>query len=113
MAIVLVKNKLLAKDFQKARKDYQSYVKITVDLEKKIVTLGGEYHADAEKLLLEQGSKQENIWGGGLNLETGNFETNAIINLRAGRNDSPEILDPLVRKNFLALAKKILKEYVR
>lgn len=112
MAIVLIKNKLSEKDFQKAKEDYKGYVKITADLEKKVVALGGEYHADAEKLLLEQGSKQENIWGGGLNLETGSFETNAIINLRPGQNDSPEILDPLKRKKFLTLAEKVLKDYV-
>ncbi len=113
MVIILVKNKISARDFQKAKEDYQSYVKITIDIEKKVVALGGEYHADAEKLLLEQGSKQEAIWGGGLNLETRRFETNAIINLRPRRNDSTEILDPSKRKKFLLLARKILKEHVR
>jgi len=46
-----------------------------------------------------------------LNLETRNFETNAIINLRKG-NDSTEILDPETRKKFLRIAKRVLKDYV-
>ncbi|HEY4474598.1 MAG TPA: hypothetical protein VJC06_01600 [Candidatus Paceibacterota bacterium] len=44
-------------------------------------------------------------------METGNFEANAIINLRRG-NDSTEILDPVVRKKFLKIAKKVFKVYV-
>lgn len=112
MAIVIIEKSLNKEDFKRARENYQTYIKITIDLEKEILALGGEYHADAEKMLLARGSKQENIWGGGVNLETGQFETNAIINLKVGRNDSTEILDPPKRKKFLTLSKKILKKYV-
>jgi hypothetical protein len=51
MAIVLVKNTLSLADFQKACKDYQSYLKITIDIEQEAIALGGEYHVDAEKIL--------------------------------------------------------------
>lgn len=112
MAIVVVKNNLSSKDFEKAREDYQSYIKLTIDLENEIVVLGGEYHADAERMLLEKGLKQEDIWGGGFNLETKQFETSAIINLRAGKNDSTEILDSQKKEKFLKIARRILKEYV-
>lgn len=113
MAIILVENKPSKEDFQKAKEDYESYIKLTIDIERQIVALGGEYHTDAEKLLLDQGLNQENIWGGGVNLETKQFETNAIINLRPGRNDSTEILDPKTREKFLMIAKRVLKDYVR
>lgn len=113
MAIIIVKDTFSKEDFQKAREDYESYIKLTVDIQRRIVALGGEYHTDAEKLLLGQGSKQEDIWGGGINLETKQFETNAIINLRPGKNESTEILDPKIREKFLVIAKKILKNHVR
>lgn len=112
MAVVLVENKLLEKDFNKAKEDYQSYIKITIDITGEVVALGGEFHADAEKVLLENGSLQENIWGGGVNLETKQFETNAIINLKPGKNESTEILNPQIREKFLLIAKKVLQEYV-
>lgn len=112
MAIVIVKDKVSKEDFEKAKEDYQTYIKITIDLENKIVALGGEYHADAEKLLLAKGSKQKDVWGGGVNLETKQIETNAIINLRPGKNDSPEILDGKTRKKFIKIAKKVLKDDV-
>jgi len=113
MAVVIVKNKLSEKDFQEAKKDYQSYIKLTIDIEQEIIALGGEYHADAEKILLEQGSKQGDIWGGGLNLETKQLEANAIINIRPGRNESAEILEPKIREKFFEIAKKFLGKYVK
>jgi len=113
MSVVIVKDNISRQEFEEARRDYETYIKITADLERGIVALGGEYHADAEAVLLEQGSHQEDIWGGGVNLETGQFETNAIVNLRAGKNDSTEILDPKKRERFLELARKILADYVK
>lgn len=112
MAIVIVKDRVSRKEFEKAKEDYQTYIKITVDLKKEAVALGGEYHADAEALLLKQGSKQKNIWGGGVNLETKRIETNAIINLRPRENESAEILDKKIRKKFIKIIKKVLKGYV-
>jgi len=44
-------------------KPYQSMIKFVVDIDRKLLALGGEMHADAEKLLLENGSRQENLWG--------------------------------------------------
>jgi len=113
MLIVIVKNHLSKQEFEEARRDYETYIKITIDLVSEVVALGGGYNADAEKLLLADGSRQDDIWGGGVNLETGQFETNAIINLRTGKNDSTEILDPAKRKRFLALARKVLVDYVK
>lgn len=113
MPIIIVKGNLSKQEFEEARRDYEAYIKITVDLEREAVVLGGEYHADAEKMLLEQGSLQDNIWGGGVNLETRQFETNAIVNLRVGKNDSTEILDPEKRTKFLGLARRVLSDYVK
>lgn len=111
MAIVLVRDRLSEEEFRAAKQNYGSYIKITLDLEFGVAALGGEYHADAEKLLLEKGLKSPNIWGGGINLETKKFETNAIINLKPGVNESTEILNPETRKKFLKIAKNILKVY--
>lgn len=113
MAVVSVAGKLSRQEFEEARRDYETYIKITIDLEREVVALGGEYHADAEKALLAQGSRQDDVWGGGVNLETRQFETNAMVNLRPGKNDSTEILDSKKRSKFLELARKILADYVK
>ena len=38
-------------------------VKLVIDVEKEIIGIGGELHADAETLLLEHGSNQTDLWG--------------------------------------------------
>ena len=54
------------------------------------------------------GSKQEDILGGGINLGTKVFATNALINMRPRFNQSAEILNEKKRLIFLKIAKKYL-----
>ena len=109
MAIVIVEEKPTKEDIVKARKEFPQYIKITADLEQEIIAIGGEYHADAEKILVEKyNSQRSNIWGGGYNITLDIFEVNAIINLHPGINDSTDILDPDIRNRFLELVKKVL-----
>lgn len=64
MEIKVVQGKITIselEEFAKAR--FGDMVKAVIDLEKGIMAIGGELHADEEALLLEQESKQENLWG--------------------------------------------------
>lgn len=106
--IIILTKKATSQDLKKASEDYKTYIKITIDIVKEIVAIGGEYHADAEKLLLAQGSSQKNIWGGGLDLVLKRFETNAMINLRPQQNSSTEILDEKIRAKFLKICHKMI-----
>lgn len=42
---------------------FGNMVKAVVDVERRIMALDGELHADEEALLLESGSRQESLWG--------------------------------------------------
>lgn len=110
MAVVVVKNKLSKKDLDQALEDYSNYIKITIDIVREIVAIGGEYHADAEDILIkEHNCKQKDIWGGGYNTDTKAFETGAMINMRPfDENSSMEILESETRSKFLEIAKKAL-----
>lgn len=100
-------NKVTLVDLHKAKKDYGDYVKVTVDVVNGRITIGGQWHADGEKLLTEIGSKQSDIWGGGINLLTNKVETFALINLRPkDENDSQEILNSEIRKKFIETVKQ-------
>jgi len=104
MIIVLTDKALTKKDVQKAREEYAGYIKITADLKKGLVALGGEYHADAEEILVKKyGCRSVDIWGGGYSVNLAKFEVNAILNIKPGINDSPDILDPRIREAFLRL----------
>lgn len=110
MSVTILKENISKDDLNKARENYHDYIKITVDFAQEIIALGGEYHADAEKILIEKyGSKQQDIWGGGYNINLDKVETNAIINIRQPINDSTEIINPEIRQKFLELVGLRLK----
>jgi hypothetical protein len=99
---------LSLEEISSLEKESGDYLKLTIDVENGWLVAGGELHADGEKLLLEKGSKQDNIWGGGINLSGKQIDTVAIINLRPRlNNDNLEILNLQIREKFL----NIVKEY--
>jgi hypothetical protein len=76
-------------------------VKLVVDTRRRIVGIGGELHADAEQLLLEDGSQQADLWGANYYPGRGPddcLEYTALINIRPSQdNPSMEILEPAIR----------------
>ena len=108
--IIILTEKATKEDLKSATKEFGDYIKIVADLEKEIVAIGEKFHADAEKVLIENGSEQKNLWGGGLDLHSGRVDFQAIINIRPNQNnDSMEILDPEIRKVFQQISEKFLK----
>ena len=78
MAVVLVKNSVSEAERKMASEDYGEYVKVVVDLSTGVTVIGGEWHADGEKKLLAQGSRQDDLWNGGVDLQSGRVETIAL-----------------------------------
>jgi hypothetical protein len=78
-------------------------MKIVVDVEKGVVGADAEMHADLEKVLLENGSRQEDLWGANLyplrkRTDMDFLEFMALINIRpACGNRSMEITDQKIR----------------
>lgn len=77
-------------------------VKVVVDINRRIVAMGGELHSDAEAVLLDDGSKQADLWGANImmDLPSGkNIEYNSLINIRPSQqNRSRDIQDPAIRE---------------
>jgi len=77
-------------------------VKANVDVERQILIVGMSLHVDGERGMLEDGSKQANIWGINLHVEqygTDDFvEFDSMINLRPGQgNRSRGVDDATIR----------------
>lgn len=67
-------------------------------------------HYEGEKILLSQGSKQSDIWGGGIDTETKEIDYNSFINIRPqDNNPSNDILDIKLRKRYEELTKFFFK----
>lgn len=96
------------KQIRELKYKYGIHLKLTADLENEWLVGGCELHADGEKLLLESGSKQINIWGGGIDLINKEVDTTAVLNYRPKLNNkSMEILDPEIRNKFILIVKNI------
>jgi len=108
--LLIVRAKIDSEIRQKIAEDLKGYIKVVVDVRRKVLAAGGEKHADGERLLLEDGSLQEDLWGAGLDLETGEMDFDSLINLRPTQNRSREILDEEIREKAAAIIQALLKD---
>jgi len=64
MNIKIIDKKIADEElYEIAKEFYGDMVKGVVDIEREILAIGGEYHMDANTILIENGSKQKNVWG--------------------------------------------------
>ena len=93
---------------------FEDMVKYVVDVERGVVGLGGDMHADAEQLLLEDGSRQADLWGANYYPGRGRegcVEYTSLINIRpAAGNRSMEIQDPALRERVRDLTWALVGE---
>ena len=107
--LLIIRKKATQDEISRMAEDFDGYIKVVVDVGQEILAGGGERHFDGEKKLLEEGSRQENLWGGGLDTDTKETDYNSVINLRPAQgNPSRDILAEDVRKKFDAIVKKLL-----
>ncbi|MCL1851238.1 MAG: DUF5674 family protein [Bacteroidetes bacterium] len=82
-------------------------VKAVVDIEKEVLILDAELHADMEALLLENGSEQENLWGINLypDMDGEDFiEFDSMINIKPRQgNRSRGVEDVNVRNRIIEI----------
>lgn len=88
---------------------FGSYIKVAVDIERGILAGGGELHADCEKVLLEYGCQQVNIWGANWYPTSQRIEHESLINIRPCQNNRSMIIqDPLIRDSVARIIKGLL-----
>lgn len=108
--LLLISSKADKETLQKVAQDLHGYIKIVVDIEREILAAGGLKHVDGEQFLLKNGSRQENLWGGGLDLETNEVDFDSMINIRpSAGNNSREVLSKEVRDKMEKIIRNLLK----
>jgi hypothetical protein len=87
----------------------ETYVKLAVDIERRVLAGGGAMHADCEAVLLEDGSQQEFIWGADWNPESQEVTFESLINIRPRQNNrSLELQDPELRAKVEQVTRNLL-----
>lgn len=108
--IKLYKEPIPAEDLPPLHESYPNYVKVVADLENGWLCAGGEYHIDCEEVLINNGSKQKNLWGGGVDTSLNRIDCQAMSNYKPALGQfTYEISDPTVKSEF----EKLVKHYFR
>ena len=89
---------------------YGTVLKITVDVEKNILSAGCEFHTDcSEELVQKEGSRQKNLWGANLYHKDMTIDYNSLINIKPTENNrSMEIQDPAIKQKVEKIIKELL-----
>jgi len=86
---------------------FGNMVKAVVDIERELLAVDGELHSDLEALLLDDGSKPQNLWGINLypELQGDDFvEFDSMINMRPAQgNRSRGVEDPQTRRRIIEI----------
>ena len=99
---------------QMAETQFGSLVKAVVDIEKNIMAVGGEMHADEEAHLINEGSKHQNLWGINIYPELtmpDRIEFSSMINIRPYmENRSRGVENPDTQKKIISIVSKLIRE---
>ncbi|MBD2576776.1 DUF5674 family protein [Oscillatoria sp. FACHB-1406] len=110
MSVLIVLKPATAEEIESMLSTLQVYIKLAVDIEKKILAGGGEMHADCERKLLETGSLQRNIWGADWNPETQEVTYESLINIRPSQNNRSMVISDLgIRCKIEAIVRHLLE----
>ena len=85
-----------------AENTFGDMIKCVADVKLGLLALDAELHADLERLLLESGSAEEDLWGFNLYPEEEGedfIEYDSLINIRSWQNNpTRDVLNPDVRE---------------
>ena len=89
--------------------EYDTMIKIVVDIRQRVLSGGGEMHVDCESLLLENGSEQDDLWGANWYPSEQRIEFESLINIRPRMGNRSIILqDENLRKQVEDVTRVIL-----
>jgi hypothetical protein len=110
MGIVIVREPVTPSELAEMRTESGSFIKLAVDLQRGVLAGGGELNADCEQALLQDGSQQQDIWGGDWFPDIQEVGFESLINIRPRQdNRSLELQSPVVRQRFEAIVRRLLE----
>lgn len=110
--MIITKNSPYSKaEIEKLKQEFGSYIKTVIDIGRKICSAGANRHFESERILLDSGSRQSDLWGGGIDMETKEIDYNSFINIRpSDNNSSNEIQSATIREEYKKLTEYFFRE---
>ncbi len=110
MKIHIIRQRATENEIREMLEELETYIKLAVDVDRSVLAGGGEYHADCEEVLLEDGSRQEDLWGADWYPESKTVGFVALINIRPRQgNRGMEIEDPKLRVKIETIVRRWLE----
>lgn len=98
-------------EIEQLKEEFEVYIKTVIDIDQEICSAGMNRHFEGEQILLEQSSKQRNLWGGGIDLETKEIDFNSFINIRPRDNNTKnEIQSEAIKNKYKQLTEYFFQE---
>ena len=89
--------------------EYETMIKLVVDIRQRLLSGGGEMHADCESVLLQSGSEQDDLWGANWYPAEERIEFESLINIRPRMGNRSIILqDEKLRQEVEEITRAIL-----
>jgi len=90
--------------------DWEVLIKVVVDIRRRILTGGGEMHADGEAVLLADGSSQEDLWGANWYAGSREIRFEALINIRPRQgNRRLQVDSEVIRSTMEPIIRHVLE----
>jgi len=95
-----------------AEERFSDLVKAVVDVERGVMAVGEGMHADEEASLIDDGSRQGDLWG--INLYPAEYpgpgwvEFDSMINLRPPHNRNRSVDDPAIRARIIEIVDRLV-----
>ena len=110
----IIQDKIAIEDIkQMAQSKFGNLIKAVVDINKNIMAIDAELHADEESLLIENGSRQQDLWG--INIYPGLgkedwIEFDSMINLKPSQgNRSRGIESAEIKGKIISIVNGLIK----
>ncbi len=108
MEIVILRSPVKAARLRTLGRARDGVLRLAVDVTREVVAAGGEFHADCEEALLEDGSLGEHVWGADLDPETGTLRFQALINIKPQQGSrTMSVEDPSVQARIEAIVRRL------
>jgi hypothetical protein len=110
--VLIIKKRATLEQVEQMLQTLGLYIKIAVDIEREILAGGGEKHAFCEAALLEDGSRQRDIWGADWTPFNQSIAYESIINIRPSQNNrSMLIQDPAIKEHVKKITSELIGGY--
>ena len=106
----IIKGKITLNELKQMSAMFGNMVKAVIDIDRELIAVDAELHSDLEALLLDNGSKQKNLWGVNFYPEIQDedfIEFDSMINIRPSQdNRSRGVDNEQTRKKIIEIVKK-------